>query len=42
MPEPDIWTQRYPIATVLIGVALMLAIFVPLAIRKYGRVSTRA
>lgn len=42
MPEPDIWTQRYPIATVLIGVALMLAIFVPLGIRKYGRVSTRA
>ena len=42
MPEPDIWVQRYPIATVLIAVALMLAIFVPLAIRKYGRVSTRA
>lgn len=42
MPEPDVWAQRYPIATVLIGVALMLAIFVPLAIRKYGRVSTRA
>ncbi|PJJ63115.1 ABC transporter permease [Compostimonas suwonensis] len=40
-PEPDVWTQQYPIPTVLIGVAVMLLVFVPLAIRKYAQVSTR-
>ena len=41
-PAPDVWTLQNPIATVLIGVALMLLVFVPLAIRKFGRVTTRA
>jgi ABC-2 type transport system permease protein len=42
MPEPEVWPQQYPIAATLIGIALMLIVFVPLAIRKFGRVSTRA
>ncbi|MFD4421210.1 ABC transporter permease [Agromyces sp. NPDC058484] len=41
-PEPDVWTLQNPIATSLIGMALMLLIFVPLSIRKFGRVSTRS
>jgi ABC-2 type transport system permease protein len=42
MPEPEVWPQQYPIAATLIGIALMLLVFVPLAIRKFGRVSTRS
>ncbi|MFF2276177.1 ABC transporter permease [Agromyces sp. NPDC058126] len=41
-PEPDVWTLQNPIATSLIGIALMLLVFVPLSIRKFGRVSTRS
>ena len=41
MPEPDVWTLQNPELTVLIGIAVMLVIFVPLAIRKFDRVSTR-
>jgi ABC-2 type transport system permease protein len=40
-PEPTVWTQQYPVATVLIGIAIMLVIFVPLAIRKFEKISTR-
>ena len=41
MPEPDVWTLQNPELTVLIGIAVMLVIFVPLAIRKFDKVSTR-
>ncbi len=41
-PEPTVWPQQYPIITVLIGMAVMLVVFVPLAIRKFSNVSTRA
>ena len=40
-PEPDVWTLQNPELTVLIGIAVMLVIFVPLAVRKFDRVSTR-
>lgn len=40
-PPPTSWTLQNPIATVLIGVALMLLVFVPLAIRKFESVSSR-
>ena len=40
--EPDVWTLQNPIATVAIGVALMLLVFVPLSIRRFGRVTTRS
>lgn len=40
-PTGDAWTQQNPIATVLIGVVVMLAVFVPLCIRKFVRISSR-
>ena len=40
-PVSDVWTQRYPIITVLIGIVVMLMIFVPLAVRKFKQISTR-
>ena len=40
-PEPSAWTLQHPVPTVLIGVAVLLIVFVPLAIRKFQRVSTR-
>jgi ABC-2 type transport system permease protein len=40
-PTPDVWTQQYPELTVLIGIAVMLVIFVPLATRKFAQVSSR-
>ncbi|PRY70487.1 ABC-2 type transport system permease protein [Glaciihabitans tibetensis] len=40
-PEPDAWTLQNPVITVLIGVAIMLVVFVPLAIRKFAQVSSR-
>jgi ABC-2 type transport system permease protein len=41
VPVSDAWTAQNPIATVLIGMAIMLAIFVPLSIRKFQSVSSR-
>ncbi|MEO6505241.1 MAG: ABC transporter permease [Terrimesophilobacter sp.] len=40
-PVSDVWTQRYPIITVLIGIVVTLMIFVPLAVRKFKQISTR-
>jgi ABC-2 type transport system permease protein len=40
-PTSDVWSQQYPVVTVLIGIAVMLVVFVPLAIRKFALVSTR-
>jgi ABC-2 type transport system permease protein len=40
-PLPDTWTGQNPILTVLIGMAIMLAIFVPLSIRKFQSISSR-
>ena len=41
VPVSDTWTAQNPIVTVLIGMAIMLAIFVPLSIRKFQSVSSR-
>ena len=41
IPVGDTWTSQNPIATVLIGMAVMLAIFVPLSIRKFQSISSR-
>ena len=38
-PVGDAWPAQNPIATVLIGVAVMLLIFVPLSIRKFASLS---
>ena len=40
-PIGDAWTSQNPIATVIIGMAIMLAIFVPLSIRKFQSISSR-
>lgn len=38
---PDVWSQQHPIPTVLIGIALVLVVFVPLAIHRFKQVSLR-
>ena len=38
---PDTWPMQHAIATVLIGSAAMLVVFVPLAVRKFKAVSSR-
>ncbi|MEN0103874.1 ABC transporter permease [Curtobacterium sp. RRHDQ66] len=40
-PVPDIWTMQHPITTVLIGIAVMLVVFVPWAVNKYTRISSK-
>jgi ABC-2 type transport system permease protein len=35
-PVGDAWTAQNPIATVLLGITLLLAVFVPLSIRKFA------
>ncbi|GAB3041288.1 ABC transporter permease [Parafrigoribacterium mesophilum] len=40
-PVSEVWTQRYPILTVLIGIVVVLLIFVPLSVRKFKQISTR-
>ncbi|UYN83137.1 MAG: ABC transporter permease [Microcella sp.] len=38
-PVGDAWTAQNPIATVLIGIAVLLLVFVPLSIRKFATLS---
>ncbi|HAM25504.1 MAG TPA: ABC transporter [Microbacteriaceae bacterium] len=40
-PVADNWAQQNPEPTVLIGIAVLLLVFVPLAIRKFAQVSSR-
>lgn len=40
-PIADAWTQQNPVLTVLTGIVVLLVVFVPLSIWKFGRVSTR-
>jgi ABC-2 type transport system permease protein len=40
-PVGESWTAQNPLLTVLIGMAVMLAIFVPLSIRKFAAISSR-
>jgi ABC-2 type transport system permease protein len=40
-PEPTAWTLQNPEITVVIGIVVMLLVFVPLAVRKFDRVSSR-
>jgi ABC-2 type transport system permease protein len=39
--ESDVWSQQNPVLAVLIGIAVVLLVFVPLAIRKFEQVSSR-
>jgi ABC-2 type transport system permease protein len=40
-PVGDTWTAQNPLLTVLIGMGVMLAVFVPLSIRKFAAISSR-
>ncbi|CEA07248.1 Daunorubicin/doxorubicin resistance ABC transporter permease protein DrrB [Arthrobacter saudimassiliensis] len=40
-PVPDTWPMQHAIPTVLIGSAAMLLVFVPLAVRRFARSSSR-
>jgi ABC-2 type transport system permease protein len=40
-PVADNWAQQNPELTVLIGILVLLVVFVPLAVRKFDRVSSR-
>ena len=37
----DVWSQQHPIATVLIGITVVLVIFVPLAVNRFKKISSR-
>jgi ABC-2 type transport system permease protein len=41
LPPPDVWPMQHPVAYTLIWVVLILAVFIPLAIRQYGRAASR-
>ena len=40
-PVPDAWPMQNAVATVLIGAAVMIVVFVPLCIRKFESISSR-
>lgn len=40
-PVPDVWTMQHPVVTVLIGIVVMLVVFVPWAVNKYTRISSK-
>jgi ABC-2 type transport system permease protein len=39
-PVPDVWTMQHPVLTVLIGCAVMVAVFATAATRRFRRVSS--
>jgi ABC-2 type transport system permease protein len=41
MPVPDAWSLRHPILYTLIWVVVIVAVFMPVAVRLYQRTSTR-
>jgi ABC transporter DrrB family efflux protein len=41
LPVPDVWSLQHPVAYTLLWIALILAVFIPLAIRTYRRAASR-
>ena len=41
LPAPDVWAMQHAVAYTLIWVAVILAVFIPLSIRQYGRAASR-
>jgi hypothetical protein len=37
LPQPEVWSLENPVAYALIWVVIILAIFVPLAVRQYKK-----
>lgn len=40
-PDPTAWTLQHPFVTILAGIIVMLAVFIPLCVRKFASVSSR-
>ncbi|MGV9663115.1 ABC transporter permease [Nocardia niigatensis] len=40
-PSPDVWPMRHPVATTLMWIVVILAVFVPLALKQYKRSVSR-
>ena len=41
MPVGDSWMLQNPVVTILIGIAVLLAVFVPLSVRKFARITSK-
>ena len=41
MPAPDVWPLQHPVAATVIWLVVILAIFVPLAVRQYKKAASR-
>jgi ABC transporter DrrB family efflux protein len=41
LPVPDTWSMQHPAAYSLIWIAIILIVFIPLAIRQFGRAASR-
>ncbi len=41
VPAPDVWSLQHPALYTLLWVVLILAVFVPLSVRQYGRASSK-
>ncbi len=39
VPEPGVWSLQHPVVTTLGMSIVLLAVMVPLAVRRYGRVA---
>ena len=37
----SVWSQQHPIATVLIGITVVLVVFVPLSVNRFKKISSR-
>ena len=40
-PPPDVWSMHHPVLYTLIWIAALLAVFVPLSVRRYKRATSR-
>jgi len=40
-PAPDVWAMQHPVTYSLIWIAVILVIFIPLAIAQYRRAAAR-
>jgi ABC-2 type transport system permease protein len=41
LPAPDVWAMQHPVGYTLLWVVLILAVFIPLSIRQYGKAASR-
>ena len=41
MPQPDVWPLQNPVLATVLWLVLILAVFVPLAVRQYKKAASR-